>query len=87
MSRNLNLYDSRSGFDCKLYQTPTSDTYRILEGKNRHEIFKRYIEWLKEFRRDGRRRLTQQDLAEIEDHSERVSMFLQWYPDAKWGAI
>ena len=38
MSMNLSLYDPVSGCDYNLYQTPTEDTYYILEGGTREAI-------------------------------------------------
>jgi hypothetical protein len=84
---NVNLYDPVSGCDCRLYQTPTADTYRILEGGNKEEVFKNYIAWLKEYRKDGRKRLRKDDLDDIRDHEEMVRRFLDRYPNAEWGAI
>ena len=87
MSMNLNLHDSVSGCDCHLYQTPTADTYRILEGKDKEEVFKNYIAWLKDYRKDGRKRLSKADLDDIRDHEERVRRFLNGHPNCRFGAI
>ena len=87
MSMNLNLYDPVSGCDCRLYQTPTADTYRILEGGNKEEVFKNYIAWLKEYRKDGRKRLPKADFDDIRDHEEQVRRFLDWHPSAQFGYI
>ena len=40
MSMNLTLDDDVSGCRFDLCQTPTNDTFRILEGKTREDIFK-----------------------------------------------
>ena len=87
MSMNLNLWCNTSGCDCHLYQTPTADTYRILEGGNKEEVFKNYIAWLKEYRKDGRKRLSKDDLDDIRDHEERVRRFLDGHPSCQFGAI
>jgi hypothetical protein len=87
MSMNIQLFDAVSGCDCRLYQTPTADTYLILEGSNKEEIFKNYIAWLKEYRKDGRKRLSKDDLDDIRDHEERVRRFLDGHPSCQFGAI
>jgi hypothetical protein len=87
MSMNLNLYDQVSGCDCHLYQTPTADTYRILEGKDKEEVFKNYIAWLMEYRKDGRKLLRKADLDDIKEHEERVRRFLDGHPSCQFGAL
>ena len=87
MSMNLNLYDSVSGCDCHLYQTPTTDTYRILEGGTREKIFQLYMAWWKEWRLDGRKRLNKMDQMDYDDHKSKIERFLAAHPNARWGSI
>jgi hypothetical protein len=84
---NIQLFDQVSGCDCNLYQTPTTDTYRILESKDKEEVFKNYIAWLKEYRKDGRKRLPKSDIDDIRDHEERIRRFLDGHPSCQFGAI
>ena len=87
MSMNLNLYDQVSGCDCTLYQTPTADTYRILEGGTNEKIFQLYMAWWKEWRLDGRKRLNKMDQMDYDDHKAKIERFLTGHPNARFGAI
>lgn len=87
MSMNLNLYDPASGCDCALYQTPTADTYRILEGGTNEKIFQLYMTWWKEWRLDGRKRLDKMDQMDYSDHKSKIERFLKFHPNAQWRAL
>ena len=87
MSMNLTLDDDVSGCRFDLCQTPTNDTFRILEGKTREDIFKLYIDWLKEYRKDGRKELDQFDVEAISEHEEKLRKFLAGHPNATWSFI
>ena len=87
MSMNLNLFDPISGCDCTLYQTPTDDTYRILEGGSNEKIFQLYMAWWKEWRLDGRKRLNKMDQMDYDDHKSKIERFLTGHPNARFGAI
>jgi hypothetical protein len=87
MSLNLTLDDDVSGCRFDLYQTPTNDTMRILEGKTREDIFKLYIEWLKEYRKDGRKKLNKYDTEMLKEHEEKLRKFLAGHPNATWSFI
>jgi hypothetical protein len=87
MSLNLTLNDDVSACECRLYQTPTNDTMRILEGKTKDKIFELYIEWLKVWRKDGRKTLSKADKEEILEHQEKIRKFLAGHPNATWSYI
>ena len=87
MSMNIQLFDAVSGCDCNLYQTPTEDTYYILEGGTREAIFKRYMDWWKTWRLDGRKRLNKMDQMDYDDHKAKIERFLAAHPNARFGAI
>lgn len=87
MSMNLNLYDNESGCNCTLYQTPTEDTYYILEGGTREAIFQRYMDWWKAWRLDGRKRLNKMDQMDYDEHKAKIERFLAGHPNARFGAI
>lgn len=77
MSLNLTLNDDASGCSFDLYQTPTNDTKRILEGKTRERIFELYIEWLKGWH----------DEIVVREHQEKIHKYLAGHPSATWSYI
>lgn len=87
MSMNIQLFDAVSGCDCPLYQTPTVDTYFILDGFGNDGKLERYLQWWKENRLDGRKRLNKMDQADYDDHKAKIERFLAGHPNAKWSAI
>lgn len=86
MSRNLSLYDEESGCSCRLYQTSTEDTFRILDGQTKEKILDLYMDWWKAWRLDGRKRLGKYDKMEYDEHRAKIERFLKFHPNAKWGA-
>lgn len=87
MSMNLTLDDDVSGCKFDLCQTPTDDTFRILEGKTKDRIFELYIEWLKSSRKDKRGKLSKFDKEIIREHEEKIRKFLAGHPNATWSYI
>jgi hypothetical protein len=84
---NLTLDDDVSGCKFDLCQTPTDDTFRILEGKTKDRIFELYIEWLKSCRKDKRGKLSKFDKEIIREHEEKIRKFLAGHPNATWSYI
>lgn len=81
MSRNLSLYDEVSGCDCKLYQTTTEETYKILEGHTSEAILQSYLQCMKEWWK-GQNGAREQ----IKEHEVKIRKFLKGHPNAKFGA-
>lgn len=81
MSRNLSLYDETSGCDCKLYQTTTEETYKILEGHTSEAILQNYLQCMSTWWK-GQRGVKEQ----IKEHEVKIRKFLKGHPSAKWGA-
>ena len=82
MSRNLYLYDPVSECECKLYQTPTEDTFRILEAGTKEGILQAYIQWMKtEWKGDKSMREV------IKEQEVKIRKFLSGHPNSKFGSV
>lgn len=85
MSMNLTLRDDVAGCRFDLCQTPSNDTWYILEGKTRQEILDRYMEWWKKGHLDKNGKLDKWDKEEYRTHKMKIEKFLAGHPNAKWG--
>jgi hypothetical protein len=87
MSMNLTLRDDVAGCEFNLWQTPTTETYRILEFGTHDEKIKNYMAWLTSGFKNGKKKLDKYDKEMLQEHELKLRKFINGHPNCKWGYI